>query len=174
MQASSYSKAVEMNLARYFTGKPCKHGHISERYMKTRTCIQCSNIEGAIRIIKNKDAQLARQKKWRDANKDRIKESARAWLQNNRHKHVANRKSREAAKIQRTPPWLNDGQKFEIECVYRYCSALREFGLDYHVDHIVPMRGENVSGLHAPWNLQVIKASENLSKNNRMEPCQDF
>lgn len=174
MQASSYSKAVEMNLARYFTGKACKHGHVSERYTKTRTCIQCSNIEGAARIEKNREAQLTRQKKWRDSNKERIKENSRLWLKNNRHKHVANRKQREASKIQRTPLWLNAGQKFEIDCIYRYCSSLRNIGLDYHVDHIIPMRGEGVSGFHVPWNLQVIKASENLSKNNRMEQCQDF
>lgn len=163
-----------MNLARYFTGKVCKHGHVSERYTKTRTCIQCSNIEGAARIEKNREAQLTRQKKWRDNNKERIKENSRLWLKNNRHKHVANRKQREASKIQRTPLWLNAGQKFEIDCIYRYCSALRNIGLDYHVDHIIPMRGEGVSGFHVPWNLQVIKASENLSKNNRMEQCQDF
>jgi 5-methylcytosine-specific restriction endonuclease McrA len=54
-----------------------------------------------------------------------------------------------------------------MESVYNYCAALRNVGLDYHVDHIVPLRGDNVSGLHVPWNLQVITGAENMSKGNR-------
>ena len=77
-------------------------------------------------------------------------------------------RKRKIAKLQRTPFWLNDGQTFEMECVYKYCAALRSIGLDYEVDHIIPLQGKLVSGLHAPWNLQVLTASANASKGNRV------
>jgi len=70
------------------------------------------------------------------------------------------------AKADRMPNWLNSGELFEMECVYNYCSALRKVGFDYHVDHAVPLRGSSVSGLHVPWNLQVLPGRENMSKGN--------
>jgi hypothetical protein len=76
-------------------------------------------------------------------------------------------RKRKVAKLQRTPFWLNDGQLFEMECIYKYCAALRLIGFDYEVDHIVPLQGRSVSGLHAPWNMQILTASENASKGNR-------
>lgn len=69
---------------------------------------------------------------------------------------------------QRTPIWLTKEHKKQINKVYKQAKYLsEEHGIKYHVDHIVPLVGKRVSGLHVPWNLQILKASENLKKHNR-------
>ena len=77
-------------------------------------------------------------------------------------------RTRKANKLQRTPSWLNAGHWLEIECIYKYCSSLRRIGLNYEVDHIVPLQSKVVSGMHVPWNLQVITGAENSAKGNRI------
>ena len=119
-------------------------------------------------IAKDRAYALQNVKKWMQENKgsDRIKATKKRWKQTHIGLVRADTAQRRGARLQRTLPWLNDGHRLEIESIYKYCSALRSCGLDYHVDHIVPLRGKAVSGLHAPWNLQVIHATENLQKGN--------
>jgi 5-methylcytosine-specific restriction endonuclease McrA len=69
-----------------------------------------------------------------------------------------------------TPPWLSQAQKAEIKEWYnlaRELSWLSEEPLQ--VDHIVPLKGLNVSGLHVPWNLQILPRSLNRAKGNKHE-----
>ena len=74
---------------------------------------------------------------------------------------------RRAAKLKRTPIWLSENDKREISLIYKIAARVsKETGIDYHVDHEIPLQGEFVSGLHVPDNLQLLKASENLSKGN--------
>lgn len=74
---------------------------------------------------------------------------------------------------QATPPWLTKQHFAEIEVIYshaRDCQVVT--GEGYHVDHIVPLKGKDVCGLHVPWNLQVLPAVVNIRKNNRYEQTQ--
>lgn len=77
---------------------------------------------------------------------------------------------RRAAKVQRTPHWLSEDDLWMIEQAYEL-AALRTkmFGFAWHVDHVIPLFGKKVSGLHTPYNLQVIPGSLNIAKNNRFE-----
>ena len=129
----------------------------------------------------NKDKIAAKKKVYREVNKEKI----RAYLEANKDKIVARGKvyreankeksayssaKRKASKLQRTPHWLTEDDNKWILWHYKHAKKMGEItGIPHHVDHIVPLQGENVSGLHCPINLQVIPASENLSKNNTFD-----
>jgi len=113
---------------------------------------------------KNVDKQVA----YREANKERSRAYNTEYDQRTKAEKLARTRKRQTAQLRRTPSWLTDGHYFEMECIYKYCGALRAIGLMYEVDHIVPLQGKTVSGLHVPWNLQVIPALDNWAKNNRL------
>lgn len=93
----------------------------------------------------------------------------RAWLAATaawgRHAKTSKRARRRAAEIQRSPAWAN---AFFISEAYDLAQRRTvATGTPHHVDHIVPLRGRTVSGLHVENNLQVIPARDNLRKGNR-------
>ena len=139
---------------------------------------------------KNKEKVLAASKKWNDENKEKLniasknyyhrnkdnqefKENnakrVREWGKNNPNKVLEQSSRKRASKLNRLPSWLNKADLFETECVYIYAKALSNVGLNYHVDHIIPLRGKQVSGLHLASNLQVIPAMDNLTKSNKFK-----
>lgn len=89
------------------------------------------------------------------------------WRRANRPHRAAEENKRRAKKLQRTPAWA-DLKK--IEKVYeeaRFMTLL--MGEPYHVDHVVPLRGRRVSGLHVHNNLQILPGIENVRKGNRFD-----
>jgi hypothetical protein len=63
--------------------------------------------------------------------------------------------------------FLTEDRVSEMVEIYRECRILSEkTGVKHHVDHIVPLRGKDICGLHVPWNLQIITAEENIRKSN--------
>lgn len=182
----SLIEARELNLPRYFTGKPCKHGHIVERLTSNRGCVTCGYIRRIAWEVKNKPAVLAKAainaKRNRKENKEATQASRKLWalknktrdnaysvkwrLNNKGHKNALTR-NRQAAKLQRTPIWLTEIDKERIQNEYKLAALLTKLtGKSWHVDHIIPLQGKNVSGLHTPSNLQVMKGAENISKGN--------
>lgn len=164
-----------------FTGKPCKRGHISERWVKTRICIACAAEHRQARRKQNPEAHCkynlnwakqnrslitAYHKEWRNKNKEQLSE----WRKEYRTKEAvraartAEAGQRRAAKRQACPPWVD---RKELQKIYKACREQTKLtGILHHVDHIVPLTNPLVCGLHVPWNLQVLNAKENLKKSN--------
>jgi hypothetical protein len=102
--------------------------------------------------------------KWSDdqiaAHRDAAKIRSRVWRRKNpAHRNALNGKYN-ADKRNRTPKWADLTRILEI---YKGCPE------GYHVDHIVPLRAKNVSGLHVHYNLQYLPAIDNMRKNNRFD-----
>lgn len=117
---------------------------------------------------KNKESRSAYNARWRAENLDFNKARFAAWAKANPHKVNALIMKRYAAKLKATPIWAN---KVAIERIYEQASRLTiETGVRYDVDHIVPLQGKIVSGLHCEANLQVLPKAQNISKSNRYWP----
>lgn len=101
---------------------------------------------------------------------DKMRAYAKSWRIANPAKRNAASAKRHAAKLNATPHWLTQEHLDQIEMCYVEALALRMYtGQEYHVDHIVPLQGKAVCGLHVPWNLRVILAKDNLAKSNTLE-----
>jgi hypothetical protein len=117
--------------------------------------------------LKNKEIASLKYKEWYRKNIEREKFTAKIWEQNNKDKRAANCNKRIAALKQQTPKWLSKEQIKEMDQFYNDARDLQWLNspLDkLTVDHIVPLQSKIVSGLHVPWNLQIIQKSLNCSK----------
>lgn len=158
--------AKQQGLTRYFTGEPCKYEHLAERYVKDGNCVVCTKIKLNKYREANKDAINTR----RRANKKANKESSRRWAKANSGVVNAWNKKRYATKKCRTPAWLTPVDFERIENEYKLAALLTKItSTPWHVDHIIPLQGKNVSGLHVPSNLRAIPGVENIRKRNSYE-----
>jgi len=88
----------------------------------------------------------------------------------NKHLTNADASKRRAALLQRTPIWQTEFDVLKIKCIYSIAAMLSRVNKEpWTVDHIIPLQGKIVSGLHVPNNLQVMRARENEAKRNKYE-----
>jgi hypothetical protein len=131
--------------------------------------------------LRNKELAKKRARSWALANPEKRKQSVDKWRGNNLNQHNAtNRKwnennkpvkaalegKRRSAQLQRTPAWDPDAHL--IVAKYQLAAMLiQASGILHHVDHIIPLQGKKVSGLHVFSNLRVIPGSDNVKKSNK-------
>ena len=180
----SKKEALLEGLKYYFTGKFCKRGHLEKRYIANGICLKCASIASYKSTknrrkndleFKNKDNEYRRQwaaKKMQNPEYKKIfNVRAEELRKKNPTKHREKVARHKLAKIQRVPAWLSKEDNKSIKSIYamRDWLNLTMFGIKYEVDHIIPIRGKFVSGLHVPNNLQIIKSIDNAKKGNIYE-----
>ena len=99
---------------------------------------------------------------WRKANPDKVAAIRKRYYEKNSAKDIA-RVRRRQGKIKHCEIFMNAGELAEIQGLYDFCRIFKGF----EVDHIIPLNGKLVSGLHVLSNLQVIPTHENRSKQNK-------
>jgi len=181
----THKEAREINFKHYYNGKPCKNGHTNLRYASSMECVVCRKEKNNTIELRNKQNEwyeknkekknASRRKKYHENidkvrerykkkwlfNKEKIKIINKNWIKNNPEKYkelcrIRSSKKRLVIKNQ-MPKWANINK---IKEIYKN----RPKG--YHVDHIIPLRGKYVSGLHVENNLQYLTVSENCKKRN--------
>ena len=118
----------------------------SRYYGISQSCYGCDALKG---------------RKYLSLNKDTCANRSREHYLSNKNNYLARNAHRRALKLKATPTWANLAK---IKEIYNNCPK------DYHVDHIIPLKGDLVSGLHVESNLQYLTAKENLQKSNKYSP----
>jgi 5-methylcytosine-specific restriction endonuclease McrA len=132
-------------------------------------CKECISLYMKSHYEQDKGKAKKRVYAWVEKNRSRHNEKCARWVKNNRGKVNARTARRYASKKQATPKWVTKNLDYSWMISEAYDLALLRSKLTeqkWEVDHIVPLRGKNVSGLHTPWNLQVVLQTENRKKSN--------
>lgn len=183
------AEAMASGAKYYFTGEPCKHGHIAPRKTKG-ACVECLKDEWKkagetraeyFKAYNKSDAGKEAKQRYYEANKDAVVAKARstpnalknqyrrAWKETNILAIRADTKARRRKHRDATPSWLSRKQRTEIRAIYQAAILSTQItGQRYVVDHIYPLRSEVVCGLHVPWNLRILTQEENLRKSNTL------
>lgn len=160
MEKISIEQATKEGLKHYFTGKPCKRGHISKRYLINKECVNCR----AEKTQSYKESGYF--KNYRIENKEKEQQYRKKYKTENKNKTNANTAKRRSLKAQRTPKWCDENKVKYFYTLAQYFEFIT-LGIKYHVDHIIPLNGDTVCGLHVDNNLQILRADQNLTKNNK-------
>lgn len=164
---------TEKPLSNFSIRKASQDGYTSA--CKTCVSLRRKSYESEKRYNKNyylanKEASFQRKELWYKANPDKKRIHRKNYRTNNLEKVRLSEYTKYLSRKTHIPTWLSEVQRQEIASIYSLRAEVELLtGERYHVDHIVPLQGKDVCGLHVPWNLQILPATLNLSKGNKFE-----
>ena len=179
-----FSEAKRAGLRIYFTGKPCRRGHLDSRFTSSGSCCSCVREKTArnaeakseydrARYIERGEELRAKLRKTRASDGGKHVKEVLDWQRTNpdrvRQYKDKNKAMRRSAMRDRLPPWF--GELDSLVALEAADLAKRReavTGFAWHVDHMVPLQARKACGLHCAANLQVIPAALNLRKLNRL------
>lgn len=175
---TSRAEAIRLGAPHYFTGVPCKSGHVERRLTKARTCMACARMWQARYLEENpnkyrekwaarcREKMAAKMREARAKDPQKHRDRSNSWFRRNPDRARAYTMKRHAIKRMATPAWADH------DAIADVCSEavrLQDItGVPYDVDHVIPLKGKTVCGLHVHTNLRAIPASENRRKYNKM------
>ena len=190
----SLSEAQRLGEKFYFTGKPCKEGHLEPRYTSSAECVICRRAKSMVRHNEKRDEILEQmkirgkekyhgdekyklkilewQKQYREENRELRRESQRRYVENNKEKVKVGAIKYYYKRKKAVNTYSSDElTEFAFSEARELCNLRKEAtGFNWEVDHVVPLISKKVCGLHKWTNFAVIPASVNRSKQNTYWP----
>lgn len=177
MRAAERKQAKLEGRSQYFTGKPCRAGHVANRSTSNGECLACAAERQKAAIAANPEREKAKQARYRAAHPERCREKVRAWSARNKAHVAAYNKRVRVEKPEFFLPYASKRRArlraatgsfthSDVERIHRLqrgrCAGCRvALGTKYHRDHIVPLA---LGGSNQPTNIQLMCRPCNLSK----------
>lgn len=155
-------------LKKFYLGAACKHGHESPRWVSSGNCVQCAGGRLKKEMAEKPHLQAARRRSWVKQNLAKHNAMSLAWYKAHPAKRLSLNAERQATKLKATPAWADKAAIDQYYLIATFLTA--ELGVDFHVDHIVPLRGEAVQGFHSQHNLSIALGAWNRAKSNKWWP----
>ena len=158
---ASQAEALRQGVTYYFTGKPCKHGHLSERFAKNRNCRECLSIRNRART---------KQGYWQDYGDETYKQHkrdrAKRYASSEAHKRaVRYRRYFEKNSRVATRQGVTELRRIRLEAQLLSIDT----GVKHEIDHIIPLIHSQVCGLDVPDNVQILTKRQNRRKGARFD-----
>lgn len=173
----------------YFTGKPCKNGGVGLRRVDNTNCCcdycKAKKYNRERKLVERKKSDTAKymeewrarnrekiaiaQRRYRDKDKEKLRERCRAYYHHHKDKYRTGKAKRRTKTTLCVPSWFSEFDELVLSEAGSLASLRdMETGINWHVDHMVPLQSSTACGLHCADNIQVIPAAMNLEKHNKM------
>lgn len=174
--------ATERGIPRYYTGKPCRNGHVCEKYTKKASCVECSRsstrkhytipenmekkrIRNAAWNSENRDLANSMSRSWQEIHRQKVRASCSRWKSENKDKVNAYTRNRRAKLAGSDGAHSADDVARIIRMQKKKCaSCSNSLASGYHVDHIKPVV---LGGSNGSENIQILCPGCNMSKGGK-------